>query len=185
MTELVSVLLFIAALSGAPRAAPSVDDSLGFATPSSPQISPDGSQVVYPLSRTNWKENAFESDLWIADVAPPHNRRKLDAGPGGSGEPRWSPDGKTIAFVSDRSGKRELFVIPAQGWERASEARQLTGVESGIGEFRWAPDSASLAFTADTDLGENAARAQRYGDFEIVKEDPAGVAGLWRVRVPI
>jgi len=179
LTKLVSVLLFIAALAGAPRSAPNIDDSLSFAVPSNPQISPDGSQVVYQVSRTNWKQNTFEADLWIADIASPHQLRKLDASPGWSGEPRWSPDGQTVAFVSDRSGRRELFVIPARG----GEARKLTSVESGIGEFRWAPDSASLAFTADTDPDRNTERARRYGDFEIVKEDPAGIAGLWRVRL--
>jgi dipeptidyl aminopeptidase/acylaminoacyl peptidase len=179
LTKLVSVLLFITALAGAPRSAPNIDDSLSFAVPSNPQISPDGSQVVYQVSRTNWKQNTFEADLWIADIASPHQLRKLHAGPGWSGEPRWSPDGQTVAFVSDRSGRRELFVIAARG----GEARKLTSVESGIGEFRWAPDSASLAFTADTDPDRNAERARRYGDFEIVKEDPAGIAGLWRVRL--
>ena len=180
MTKVVSVLLLAAALPGAPRSAPAIDDSLSVSLPSSPRISPDGSQIVYELSRTNWKENAFEGDLWVVDVAPSHTRRKLDVGPGWSGEPRWSPDGRSIAFVSDRSGKRELFVIPARG----GEVRKLTSVESGINEFHWAPDSLSLAFTADADAGENSDREQRYGDFEIVKEEPARIAGLWRVRVP-
>jgi len=179
MTKLVPVLLLTATLSGAPRSVPTIDDSLGFALPSNPQISPDGAHVVYQVSRTNWKENTFEGDLWLADVAEPHNPHVLHSGPGSNGDARWSPDGRTIAFLSDRSGRRELFILPEQG----GEARKLTSVESGINEFRWAPDGQSLAFTADADTPEHAKRAALFGDFEIVKEDRKG-AGLWCVRVP-
>ena len=150
MTKLVSVLLLTAALAGAQRSAPTIDDSLGFAIPSNPQISPDGAHLVYQVSRTNWEENTFEGDLWIADVAAPHNPRRLDAGRGWSGEPQWSPDGKSVAFVSDRSGRREIFVIPAFG----GGARKLTSVEAGVTEFHWAPDGESIAFTADSDPDE-------------------------------
>ena len=49
--------------------APTIDQSLEMKAASSPEISPDGKRVVYEVSRTNWEDNAFERDLWIADTA--------------------------------------------------------------------------------------------------------------------
>ena len=102
------VLVLPAFLLGDPRPAPTIDQSLALSFPSNPDISPDGASVVYQVSRPNWQENAFDADLWIASLADPLKPRKLNAGPGWNGDARWSPDGKRIAFLSDRGGCRQI-----------------------------------------------------------------------------
>jgi dipeptidyl aminopeptidase/acylaminoacyl peptidase len=173
------VLLLPAFLWGEPRSAPTIDQSLALSFPAYPDISPDGASVVYQVSRPNWQENAFDADLWIVNVAEPLKPRKLDVGNGWNGEARWSPDGKRIAFLSDRSGCRQIFIMSPDG----SGVRKLTSVDAGINEFHWSPDSQSIAFTADSDPDSHRARIERYGDFEIVKEDRTPGA-LWRIRIP-
>ena len=140
-------------------------------------MSPDGTRVVYQVSRTNWKDNAFESDLWIVSLDHPGERAPLTRGNGWNGWARWSPDGQKIAFLSDRDGQKQLFVIAANG----GEAREMTHADAGVNEFRWSPDSRSIAFTTDDDEHKwSAGRNDRYGDFEVV-QDRANASTLWRV----
>ncbi|HVW83389.1 MAG TPA: hypothetical protein VHB50_01865, partial [Bryobacteraceae bacterium] len=179
MTRLFLVLSLPVILAAQPQGHPGIDDALTFSVPSSPRISPEGTRVVYQLSRTNWEDNAFESDLWLCDVAAPGHPRLMTAGPGWNGEPRWAPDGRQIAFVSDRSGRREIFVISPSG----GEARKLTSAENGVNSFRWAPDGKAIAFTSDDDGDSHKKRNERYGDFEIVNSE-APSASLWLVRIP-
>jgi dipeptidyl aminopeptidase/acylaminoacyl peptidase len=163
----------------APRVRPafSIDQSLSFQTPSAPQISPNGRFVVYQVSRTDWEDNAFESDLWVVSVDHPAARTLLTEGNGWNGWARWSPDGEWIAFLSDRDGQKQLYVVPAKG----SPAREVTHSDSGVNDFRWSPNSHSIAFTTDQDERKsNSGRNDRYGDFEIV-EDRANASTLWRV----
>ncbi len=104
----------------------------------SPKISPDGKRVVYEQTRTNWDANAFETDLWIADVAT-GERHQLTTTGHSCNPAEWSPDGKWIAFLSDRPGalpkspedKRQLWIMPADG----GEAQQLTKMETGRGRL--------------------------------------------------
>ncbi|MGA8743611.1 MAG: DPP IV N-terminal domain-containing protein, partial [Terracidiphilus sp.] len=82
---------------------PTIDQSLEMHSVGSPKISPDGKRVVYEQTRTNWDANAFETDLWIADVATGERRQLTTAGHS-CNSAEWSPDGKWIAFASDRPG---------------------------------------------------------------------------------
>jgi Tol biopolymer transport system component len=124
--------------------APTIDQSLEMKGALSPEISPDGKRVVYEVSRTNWEDNAFERDLWIADTATGEGHQ-LTASKKSSTNAAWSPDGKWIAFLSDRAGqisgspegKKQIYIISADG----GEARQLTKVETGVNIVAWSPDS--------------------------------------------
>ncbi|MDP9172159.1 MAG: S9 family peptidase [Acidobacteriota bacterium] len=172
MTLVLAVLLVAISLSGAVRPVPSIDASLNFATPSGPQISPDGGHVVYQLSRTDWKTNSFESDLWMVDTASPHCVTPVATADGWNGDARWSPDGARIAYVSDRGGQREIYVVPVGG---GAEARKITSVNSAVNLFRWAPDSKSIAFTTEDER-------QSHAQFKVVKAERPRVR-LLRVSV--
>ena len=112
---------------------PTIDQSLEWQSASSPKISPDGKRVVYEVQKTNWEENAFERNLWIAEIATGETHA-LTTAKKSSTNPAWSPDGKWIAFLSDRpgqilgtaEGKKQLYLISTDG----GEAQQLRLVES-------------------------------------------------------
>jgi dipeptidyl aminopeptidase/acylaminoacyl peptidase len=166
---------------------PTIDQSLEMKSAFSPELAPDGKRVVYEVSRTNWEDNAFERDLWIADTATGEGHQ-LTASKKSSTNAAWSPDGKWIAFLSDRpgqisgtpEGKKQIYVIAADG----GEARQLTKVETGVNIFAWSPDSKKLAFSADDPEPKAMKdRKEKYGDYEVVHAD-YNMAHLWTLEIP-
>ena len=172
--------------AGAP-AAPTIDQSLEWKNPYKPQISPDGRRIVYEVQRTNWEENAFERDLWIADAATGETHQLTQAKKSSSNA-AWSRDGKSIAFLSDRPGqlsgspadKKQIYVIAADG----GEARQLTKVETGVNNVAWAPDSRRIAFTAeDPEPKALKDRKERYGEYQVVHSDYM-MTHLWTIDLP-
>jgi dipeptidyl aminopeptidase/acylaminoacyl peptidase len=167
--------------------APTIDQSLEMKGAFSPEISPDGTHVVYEVSRTNWEDNAFERDLWIADTATGESHQ-LTASKKSGTNAAWSPDGKWIAFLSDRPGqvtgtpenKKQIYVIAADG----GEARQITKVETGINIFAWSPDAKKMAFTADDPESKAMKdRKEKYGEYDVVHADYT-MAHLWTLEIP-
>jgi dipeptidyl aminopeptidase/acylaminoacyl peptidase len=158
---------------------PTIDQSLGMKSVSGAEISPDGRYVAYTVQETNWDENEFVSQIWIASVAT-GEKYQLTSGKKSSQNPVWSLDSKRIAFVSDRDGKRQIYVIHPQG----GEAQQLTAEENGVGGVQWAPDGSAIAFTSSgPDAKAKKDRKEKYGDFEIVNHDYA-MQHIWLVKAP-
>jgi len=165
---------------------PSIDQALEAQTASGAALSPDGQRVVYEVSRTNWKDNAFERDLWIADRDGQH-AHLLTAQVKSSTGARWSPDGRWIAFASDRPGQvaetkadsRQIYVIDPMG----GEARQMTKLEDGVDGYEWGPDSKTIAFTTKDPLSKaQKDRVERYGEYTVIDGDEQ-MTHLWTVDV--
>ena len=145
--------------------------------PLSAVISPDGKYVAYVLSRTNWEDNANESDLYLANIAS-GSSIKLTAPRKSASAPAWSADSRRIAFLSNRDGKQQIYLIPVAG----GESLQLTDQESGVNSFDWT-DQATIYFLANE--SESAALKERkktYGELNIVEEEYT-MAHVWRVTV--
>jgi dipeptidyl aminopeptidase/acylaminoacyl peptidase len=146
----------------APRPA-TIDDLMKVKNVVDPQLSPDGSRVVYTVSAANFDAGRYDSDLWLVSVkgGPP---TRLTNAPGLNSSPRWSPDGKTIAFLSDRGGKAQVWLISPDG----GEARKLTGAPAPAKGLAWSPDGKRLAFLATDPQPEDEARRHREKDDVVV-----------------
>lgn len=120
-----------------------IDDLFRIRLVGSPQIAPDGSQVVFVHKWIDAEKNKYFSNLWRVrfDSGEPE---PFTVGEWSDSQPRWSPDGKWIAFVSNRQKpKSQIYLIPVDG----GEARPLTNLEEGaIGEFAWSLDGSKIAF---------------------------------------
>jgi dipeptidyl aminopeptidase/acylaminoacyl peptidase len=164
-------------------------DAISIRTVGDPQISPDGTQVVFTLRELDLKANTFFTNLWIVPVAGGAPRQftthvKDDTGA------RWSPDGEWIAFLSAREHKRgaeaegrpktQLWLIPPDG----GEALPLTDVKGGVsGGFSWSPDGTRIAFTAaEPETEEEQQRAREGRDMIHVDRD-IKMNQLWVVDI--
>lgn len=105
-------------------------------------LSPDARRVVFELKRFDLAENRNFSQLMMAD-AQTREVQPLTSGPHSDTRPAWSPDGRWLAFVSDRDKGACLFVLPMEG---GGEARRLTRPDGTVSEFAWSPDSRRLAY---------------------------------------
>lgn len=108
-----------------------------------PAISPDGKQIVFTRSWVDKVKDERVSNLWIVDVDGTRVR-ELTTGNWRDSQPVWSPDGKRIAFLSDRDGTNQLHVL----WADTREAAQLTHLEQAPSGINWSPDSKWIAFNA-------------------------------------
>ena len=150
-----------------PTIAPTVDQILSLKRVGSPQISPNGRSVAYTVRESNWEENAYHTEIWLAD-ATTGDRRQLTNAKKSSQSPAWSPDGSMLAFVSDRTDKRQIYLINPQG----GEADALTSLEDGVDSFEWSPDGKSIAYTATEPKSDALKdRDKKYGEFQVVEQD--------------
>jgi dipeptidyl aminopeptidase/acylaminoacyl peptidase len=150
----VVVLASVVALSVAPRAQSrrfiTEHDLFKFTWIADPQISPDGSNVVFVRVTVSEKQDGYDTSLFMVPASGAAPPRRLT---GGSRDtwPRWAPDGKRIAFVRaiDKDGKTQpaqVYLIDMDG----GEARPLTSLARGASGPVWSPDGRTIAFTSAT-----------------------------------
>ena len=133
----------------------------------SPKISPDGKWVAYVVSETNWEENAYETEIWLANVTT-GEKFQLTNSKKSNNSPVWAPDGKTLAFLSTRDDKSQIYLINPQG----GEAKAFTKFETGVSYFEFTPDGKSIVFAATVpDSKAYKERVEKYSDYEVVHED--------------
>ncbi len=122
-----------------------LDDIAKLQQPGRPVISPDGNWIAYTLRHVDTEADKNVSNLWMVSWDGATDLQ-LTYDTAGASSPRWSPDGRFLAFLSSRPG-------PAKGLQvwvldrRGGEARQLTNVKEELSDYRWSPDSKQLLLT--------------------------------------
>jgi len=139
-------LMIVASCAGPALAAGramTVDDLLAVKGVSDPQVSPDGKLVVYVVSELDRATEKSNSDLYLIPSGGGEPRR-LTTATGSDNHPRWSPDGRSIAFLSTRGGSAQVWLLPVDG----GEARPLSKLPVDVAGPIWSPRGDRVAFTA-------------------------------------
>jgi len=140
----------------------SLDDLARIRSVSSPRLSPDGSRVAYTVRTVDAGGDRSETQIWASgwDGRDPV---RLTAGPKSATEPRWSPDGRFLAFLSGRGDAEEesqLWLLPTGG----GEPEKVTDLRGGVDDYDWAPDARRLVLVVrDPEPGAEKAGAEKAG----------------------
>src|SRR5437764_4338364 len=158
---------------------PTLDDLLTIKSAGGTQISPDGKMIAYTVGWGDFKQDAFITQIWLAN-SENGKSFQLTRGDKSSTNPRWSPDGTWLAFLSNRlEEKNQIFEINPTG----GEAQQLTKSETAISNFAWSEDGRVIAYTATEPTAQPLKdRKDYYGDYDVVREGYSYVH-LWTLDV--
>ncbi|GLH72110.1 prolyl oligopeptidase [Geothrix limicola] len=138
------------------------------------QLSPDGARVVYTVSIPHWKSGKAYTDLFVADAATGAARQMTFTREKNETAPQWARDGKRVAFLSDRDGAQQVYLMSIEG----GEARKLTEAKDGVHAFAFSHDGKWLAFSAGK------AEDRQISLIDLASEDLA-VAALPKHATPI
>jgi dipeptidyl aminopeptidase/acylaminoacyl peptidase len=168
------------AAPGGPRPM-SIVDLIDVPRISEPQLSPDGSQIAFLRSDADWEANKRIAHVWRVVLAS-GEVTQLTAGAEGETSPRWSPDGRSLAFIAKRSGDdvAQIYLLSAAG----GEAVRLTAHDTAPTAIAWMPDGRALLFLApEAKTAAEKAREKAKDDMFAFDED-FKQAHLWRVEIP-
>lgn len=135
-----------AAAATPPTARFSLDDVMALRTVAEPQVAPDGVWVAYTVETVDLARDRWQSDLWMTRWDG-RESVQLTHGPEDEYAPRWSPDGRWLAFLSERGseeGRVQLWLLDRRG----GEARAATSLPGSVEDYAWSPDGARVVLVA-------------------------------------
>lgn len=193
------LLLVFSVAASAQKRSITEKDMFDFAWVGDPQISPDGSTVVFVKVTVNSAKTNYDTSIWTVPTSGTEEPRKLTSNTRDS-TPRWSPDGRYLAFVrgSETPGSfPQIYLLPISG----GEAIQLTNAARGAGGPVWSPDGKWIAFGSGSNpqdiakQGKPAAPGDRESDVRVITRavyradgggylDPTRPNHLWVIAIP-
>jgi dipeptidyl aminopeptidase/acylaminoacyl peptidase len=155
---------------------PSFEQVMSLRGVGNPVLSPNGKQVAFTVQTTDWNDNRFDTEIWISrDGKKPF--QLTNTAKGSSTGIAFSPDGQWIAFMADRGGKTQIYVMRTEG----GEARAVTKEEESISGFEWHPSGAKFIFLKPEKENKNKKDVEkRYGGFE-QDDKEFTLSHLWQV----
>ncbi|MFN2579333.1 MAG: prolyl oligopeptidase family serine peptidase [Pyrinomonadaceae bacterium] len=136
------------------------EDYLSFEFASDPNLSPDGKWVAYVVTKIDRAQNRRNSSIWMVATDGSRLPWQFTTSPQSSNSPRWSPDGKSLAFLSSRPSENTPATAIASGPAEpprsqvyllsmdGGEAKRLTSLKNGVSLFRWSPDGTRLVIVS-------------------------------------
>ena len=149
MTTSALLALALAAAMTAEKRPFTVDDLVATPRVAAPTVSPDGELVAFTVARPAADLSRLESSLWVVSTSGGEPRRLTTSAGERVSSPRFSPDGRRVAFVSTRGASAQAFTIAVDG----GEARPATALASEVSDLFWSADGKSLLVTSDVDPG--------------------------------
>jgi len=144
-----------------------------------PQLSPDGRRLAFTVSSSNQKTNETRDQIFMVEAAAGGQPAPFTGGKKSDRSPRWSPDGTRLAFLSDRSGKPQIWLIEAFG----GEARQLTRFRDGVmSPPVWSPDGTRIAFTGEVGPEGVPLEGDDEDESDLYKKYTKGVRRITRIH---
>jgi dipeptidyl aminopeptidase/acylaminoacyl peptidase len=134
---------------------------------SDPQLSPNATKIAVIVSRANSDENRYEPQLVLID-ATTRAQRVIVKDRRGLSSPRWSPDGKRLAFLAQAEGKSQVFALPMDG---GGEAVQVTAAPKTVQQFAWSPDGARIAYVTEDEAPKLTGPERHNRAFEVGHND--------------
>ena len=133
---------------------------------SSPKISPDGTKIACVVTRRDYANNDYKSDILLVDIAT-GNQRVLTHDREDVSGPQWSPTGDRLAFIASdgdaENAEEQLYVMPMNG----GDARKVTDAPNGVEVFAWKPDGSALAYVSEQEPPNKAAIAAGHDWFQV------------------
>ena len=137
-----------------------IDEYITLPDVGDPQVSPDGRLVAFTISTPSLQDNRSLTRIWLVRVSNGKSW-ELETGPGSARAPRWSPDGRTLAFIASREGGPQIWRMPAEG----GQPEKLTAFEGGIADCLWTPDSQGFYFWGDVKWPDSTEIGRRNGAY--------------------
>ncbi len=145
-----TIWLFIAitaislVVSGQSKHPITFDDLISMKRLADAQISPDGRSVAYVVNAVDKQANRGKRSIWLVPTSGGEARQWITSSRNDD-TPRWSADGKWVAFLSSRDGAPQIYIAAADG----SNPKKVTSVPLGVADFTWSPDGKTLAFSTE------------------------------------